>query len=76
MVNKDRLKVLALNPNHPELEPLNKYIINMTTYYKNRADEMVQKEHFDIAISFLNLAIELDPEDWLLYFKRSQILKL
>ena len=42
----------------------------MTTYYKNRADEMVQKEHFDIAISFLNLAIELDPLDWLLYFKR------
>lgn len=64
------MKIIALNPNHPELEPLNKYIINMTTYYKNRADEMVQKGHFDIAISFLNLAIELDPLDWLLYFKR------
>ncbi|ORX77497.1 TPR-like protein [Anaeromyces robustus] len=74
LVNKDRLKIIELCPDHPELDPINKYIINMTTYYKNRADEMVQKEHFDIAINFLNLAIELDPEDWILYFKRGLLL--
>ncbi|KAJ3099345.1 Tetratricopeptide repeat protein 16 [Phlyctochytrium planicorne] len=69
-VNIDTQKAIQLAPSHPEIKGLLEYIMLVAIRYKNKASDQILKGQYDTAIYFLNHALELDPMDWVLLFKR------
>ncbi|KAJ3215225.1 Tetratricopeptide repeat protein 16 [Dinochytrium kinnereticum] len=69
-VNIDTQTAVQLQPSHPEIKGLLEYIMLVAIRYKNKASDQILKGQFDVAIYFLNHALELDPMDWVLLFKR------
>lgn len=66
----DMTKAKELNPDHPNLKAILEWIILICVDLKNKADQEILKSHYKEAIFLLNKAIDLDPQDWLLLFKR------
>ncbi|KAI8847650.1 hypothetical protein BC829DRAFT_236686 [Chytridium lagenaria] len=69
-VNIDTQRAIQLQPSHPEIRGLLEYTMLVAIRYKNKASDQILKGKFDVAIYFLNHALELDPMDWVLLFKR------
>ena len=68
--NLDMIKAKELDPNHPNLEFILKWIISIVVDLKNKADQELLSANYKEAIILLNHAIDLDPHDWLLMVKR------
>ncbi|KAJ3083342.1 Tetratricopeptide repeat protein 16 [Rhizoclosmatium hyalinum] len=73
LVSMDLNKVAILNPQHPEMRQLMEYVIWTSIKYKNKASAQILKGQFDVAVFFLNHALELDPTDWITLLKRGVI---
>lgn len=69
-MNLDLQRALMLNPSHPELLALIEHVMKIATTYKNKASEQIKQNQIDVAIYFLNQALELDPLDWNSQFRR------
>jgi tetratricopeptide (TPR) repeat protein len=69
-VNIDLQKAVSLHPAHPEIKGLLEYVMVVAIGYKNKASHEILHGRYDFAIYFLNQALELDPTDWILVFKR------
>lgn len=63
---------IGLNPNHPEIACLKLSFMEYKVGLKNKAAEHTLKEEWDLAVSYLDEAIELDKLDWKLIFLRYQ----
>lgn len=68
--NLDMIKAKEINPDHPNLKAILEWVISICVDYKNKADTEILNSHYSEAIFFLNQAIDLDPQDWLLLIKR------
>ncbi|KAJ3147576.1 Tetratricopeptide repeat protein 16, partial [Irineochytrium annulatum] len=69
-MHMDLQRAMKINPAHPEVMGLLESTMLVAIRYKNKASEQILKGQFDLAIYFLNHALELDPMDWVLLFKR------
>ena len=67
----DTLKAQELDPTHPNLKELQKWLITITVDLKNKAGLEMQAGHQGDALWYLNHALSLDPEDWISLMKRS-----
>ncbi|KAI8915233.1 hypothetical protein DFJ77DRAFT_461776 [Powellomyces hirtus] len=72
--NVDVQRSLKIDPNHPELPDLLKFTLTTAIRYKNRASDQIMKGCPWAAIQCLTHAIDLDENDWMLYFKRGTLL--
>jgi tetratricopeptide (TPR) repeat protein len=81
----DLQKAIQLDPKNKELRGLMEYVMLIAIRYKNKASEQMLKGirninffcmliscsgQYDVAIYFLNQALELDPTDWMILLKR------
>ncbi|KAJ3015790.1 UNVERIFIED_CONTAM: Tetratricopeptide repeat protein 16 [Siphonaria sp. JEL0065] len=73
LVSMDLNKVISYAPQHPEMKQLMEYVIWTSIKYKNKASAQILKGQFDVAVFFLNHALELDPTDWITLLKRGVI---
>ncbi|KAI8843307.1 hypothetical protein BJ741DRAFT_527999, partial [Chytriomyces cf. hyalinus JEL632] len=73
LVSMDLRKVVKIRPDHPEVRQLMEYVIWTAIKYKNKASQEILKGQLDVAIFFLNHALELDPYDWITLLKRGVI---
>jgi tetratricopeptide (TPR) repeat protein len=73
-VNIDCETIISVDKNHHSIAQLEKYVVTKAVLYKNVASEMIIKENVGLSILCLNHAIELDAEDWTLFFKRGVLL--
>ncbi|KAI8613913.1 hypothetical protein BC830DRAFT_1129837 [Chytriomyces sp. MP71] len=73
LVSMDLRRVVQIRPDHPEVQQLMEYVIWMSIKYKNKAAKEILKGQFDVAIFFLNHALELDPYDWITLLKRGVV---
>ncbi|KAJ3227787.1 Tetratricopeptide repeat protein 16 [Chytriomyces hyalinus] len=73
LVSMDLRKVVQIRPDHPEVRQLMEYVIWTAIKYKNMASQEILKGQLDVAIFFLNHALELDPYDWITLLKRGVI---
>ncbi|KAJ2997156.1 Tetratricopeptide repeat protein 16 [Globomyces sp. JEL0801] len=62
--NLDLRDAVIINPLHPEIKSLQLCVLEYAVQFKNKASEQVLRKKFDLAIWYLNQAVELDPEDW------------
>ncbi|KAJ3331840.1 Tetratricopeptide repeat protein 16 [Kappamyces sp. JEL0680] len=59
------LKIAAeMNGTHPAIPKLRVNIMEHAVEYKNKASQQILKADLDLAVWYLNQAIELDPDDW------------
>ncbi|KAJ3042531.1 Tetratricopeptide repeat protein 16 [Rhizophlyctis rosea] len=72
--NIDYTTAKHLNPSHPELTGLSKYVHSTAVGYKNKASEQILKGQLGNAVHFLNHAVELHPGDWVVRLKRGATL--
>ncbi|KAJ3355981.1 Tetratricopeptide repeat protein 16 [Entophlyctis luteolus] len=73
LVNMDVVRITQLAPAHPEVRQLMEYIIWTAIQLKNKASSHILKGQFDLAVIFLNHALELDPTDWISLLKRGTL---
>ncbi|KAI9337972.1 hypothetical protein BDR26DRAFT_1008352 [Obelidium mucronatum] len=73
LVSMDLQKVVLYAPQHPEMRQLMEYTIWTAIKYKNKASAQILHGQFDVAIFFLNHALELDPTDWITRLKRGVV---
>ncbi len=66
----DWLKAQSLSPQHPNLKPVQEWVISNAVELKNKGFEEMRNGRTKEAIWFFNHAIELDPRDWSLLEKR------
>ncbi|KAJ3332942.1 Tetratricopeptide repeat protein 16 [Blyttiomyces sp. JEL0837] len=69
-VNVDLQRAIQIDPSHPDIMSLLEFVVLAATKYKNLASEQIVTGEYELAIYFLNLALELDPHDWISLFKR------
>ncbi|KAJ3128232.1 Tetratricopeptide repeat protein 16 [Physocladia obscura] len=69
----NRVITVAKQPTHPELKQLMEYTIWTSIRYKNKASAQILNGQFDLAIFYLNHALELDPTDWITLLKRGVV---
>ncbi|KAL3901775.1 MAG: hypothetical protein SGCHY_000353 [Lobulomycetales sp.] len=73
-VNIDVDVIKKVDKGHHAIPQLEKYVMTKAVLYKNVASEMIIKDDIGLSVISLNHAIELDPEDWTLLFKRGVLL--
>ncbi|KAJ3222551.1 Tetratricopeptide repeat protein 16 [Clydaea vesicula] len=69
-VNIDLERIVELDSKHFVIKELRDFVIRVAVNYKNIASHMMLKGNVGMAIFYLSHAIELDKNDWTLYFKR------
>ena len=55
---------LQINPKHPGIHSLACKVMAAANQFKNKASEQIIRNDLNLAIWYLNQAIELDPEDY------------
>ncbi|KAJ3147467.1 Tetratricopeptide repeat protein 16 [Geranomyces variabilis] len=70
----DVQRSIKINPDHPELPELLKFTLTTAIQYKNRASYQMLQGSPNVAIQYLTYAMDLDPDDWMLYLKRGALL--
>ncbi|KAI9208677.1 uncharacterized protein BJ171DRAFT_565159 [Polychytrium aggregatum] len=70
LVNVDLQEAIRLRPDHPEIPELFEYVMREAADLKNKASDQILKGSLVNAIYYLNHAIELDPRDWIILFRR------
>lgn len=68
--NLDLQDAMKIDPTHPEVKHLQFLVLQYAVDFKNKASEQILKKKYQIAVWYLNQAIELDPEDWTLMLLR------
>lgn len=72
--NKDMVKAGSIESNHLEIKGLKEYILQNAVKFKNKASEQISRGDNNIAVWFLNKAIELEPRDWKAQLSRGILL--
>ncbi|KAL2913040.1 Tetratricopeptide repeat protein 16 [Polyrhizophydium stewartii] len=72
--NIDLQRAVRIKPDHPEIPGLQRYVLSVAVDLKNKAAEKIAKKQPNSAVWFLNRAIELDPTDWTIVFRRGVLL--
>ncbi|KAJ3159390.1 Tetratricopeptide repeat protein 16 [Geranomyces michiganensis] len=70
----DVQRSIQINPDHPELPDLLEFTLTTAVQYKNRASYQILQGSPIMAIQCLTHALDLDPDDWILYLKRGALL--
>lgn len=66
----DIRSAMNIDPSHPDIKSLMLGVMKFAVQFKNNANEQIIRKDYDLAIWYLNQAIELDPEDWKTLFSR------
>ena len=66
----DIRSAMNIEPSHPDIKSLMLGVMKYAVQFKNKANEQIIRKDYDLAIWYLNQAIELDPEDWKTLFSR------
>ncbi|KAJ3009057.1 Tetratricopeptide repeat protein 16 [Thoreauomyces humboldtii] len=72
--NLDVQRALKIDASHPELPDLLQFTLRIAIDHKNNASEQILRGRPIAAIQCLTHAIDLDPDDWTLMFKRGTLL--
>ncbi|KAI8926612.1 hypothetical protein BC831DRAFT_511557 [Entophlyctis helioformis] len=70
----DLQHAMQLAPDHPEVPGLRHYVLSVAVDLKNKATDQIIKKQPSTAVWYLNHAIELDPDDWTILFRRGVLL--
>jgi hypothetical protein len=68
---KDDLKIVAgIDVQHPEISAMKISFLDYKVNLKNQASLQIIQKDFNLAVWYLNLALELEPCDWKLLLLR------
>jgi Tfp pilus assembly protein PilF len=70
----DLKSAMEIDPSHPAIHELQVKVMEFAVRFKNQASEQVIRKDWNLAVWYLNQAIELDPDDWKIQILRGVLL--